>query len=188
MSEDEEVKEASEETSEDTLKVTEDKPKKRPGHLRRQAPNYAKLAAAVGTLTAAVNGYVSLQKQNELVLEALGSKLNALSQRVAHMEGYLTATSRMGRAREVEAHTEEAHEAVPAPAPTALPPDPEECDEMVKEEKSEDCLEEDVLASEGESAEVEVDEKELPVLQIGAFEQVPTDLSSLKQMKQQRKK
>lgn len=58
-------------------------------HAKKNVANYTKVIAALATLTAAVNGYLNLAEQNELMLQALGSKLNSLAVKVAYMEGRL---------------------------------------------------------------------------------------------------
>lgn len=56
-------------------------------HAKKHGVNYVKLIGAITALTAAVNGYLDLAKQNELMLQALGSKLNGISLKVAFLEG-----------------------------------------------------------------------------------------------------
>jgi len=41
-----------------------------------------------------VRGYYELQQQNQLVLESVGSKVNALAEKVAFMEGRITEMTR----------------------------------------------------------------------------------------------
>lgn len=51
----------------------------------------AKIVMAISALVAAYNGYRDLESKNALVLEALGSKLNALAEKVSYLEGRLEA-------------------------------------------------------------------------------------------------
>jgi hypothetical protein len=53
----------------------------------------AKIVMAITTLVVAYNGYRDLENKNALVLEALGSKLNALAEKVSYLEGRLQALS-----------------------------------------------------------------------------------------------
>jgi len=64
----------------------EEKPKKA-SHLRKHGGNYAKLIAAISALTAAINGYLDLAKKNELVYQALASKVNHMSTELAEVRG-----------------------------------------------------------------------------------------------------
>lgn len=64
----------------------EEAPKK-PSHLKKHGGNYAKLIAAISALTAAVNGYLDLAKKNELVYQALASKVNNMAEELAHVKG-----------------------------------------------------------------------------------------------------
>jgi hypothetical protein len=56
-------------------------------HVRAYGGNYLKLAAAIGALATAVNGYVDLQKNQEVLLQTLATRLNSLSAKVAYLEG-----------------------------------------------------------------------------------------------------
>ncbi len=78
----------SEETKpEDAPEKKEEPTKKQPGHLRRNGMNYAKLVGAITALTAAVNGYLDLEKKNALVYEALASKVNNMSAELSEIKG-----------------------------------------------------------------------------------------------------
>ena len=63
-------------------------------YLRIIAINTGKIVLAISALTAAVKGYYDLQQQNQLILESVGSKVNALSEKVAFIEGRMTEMSR----------------------------------------------------------------------------------------------
>jgi hypothetical protein len=50
---------------------------------------YLKLAAAIGALAAAINGYVELQGNQEALLTVLADRINLLSEKVSYIEGRL---------------------------------------------------------------------------------------------------
>ena len=65
-------------------------------HVKRNAGGYARLVAALGALTVAINGYAELSKQsavlgdqNALAFQALATKVNSMAERMAYMQGRL---------------------------------------------------------------------------------------------------
>jgi len=65
-------------------------------HMKRNAGGYMRLVAALGTLTAAINGYaelkersVELSEQNALSFKALSSKVNKMAEKMAYLQGRL---------------------------------------------------------------------------------------------------
>jgi len=137
------------------------------GKLKKHTINGAKLIAAIGTLTAAVNGYLDLEKKNELVLQALASKINALSQEVAYLKGRLDATA--------------AVEAVPA-EPTPPPAEP-----VMMDEVGEGAGDEGAEAAVEVEAVAEVAEDVKPIkakrqIKLDAYEAVPTTMQELQQL------
>lgn len=73
--------------TEEKPEVQKEEAPKKPGHLKKHGGNYAKLIAAISALTAAVNGYLDLAKKNELVYQALASKVNNMAEELAHVKG-----------------------------------------------------------------------------------------------------
>lgn len=65
------------------------KKSKASSHVKEHGGSYLKLAAAIGALATAVNGYVELQRNQEALLQAMSTKLNALTAKVAYLEGRL---------------------------------------------------------------------------------------------------
>lgn len=57
-------------------------------HVRERGPGYLKLAAALGALTAAINGYVEIQRNQEVMLQTLATRINQLTAKVAYLEGH----------------------------------------------------------------------------------------------------
>jgi hypothetical protein len=58
-----------------------------PKRAKKLAPLIIKLISGIAALTAAYAGYARLENQNALMLQALGSKLNSLSEQVAYLQG-----------------------------------------------------------------------------------------------------
>lgn len=77
-------------------------------HVRERGPGYLKLAAAVGALTAAINGYVEIQRNQEILLQTLAARINHLTAKVAYLEGRMEGWPRKvaPTARETERPTE----------------------------------------------------------------------------------
>ena len=63
--------------------------KSKVGHVKEHGGSYLKLAAAIGALATAVNGYVELQRNQEALLETMSTQLNALTAKVSYLEGRL---------------------------------------------------------------------------------------------------
>ena len=59
----------------------------RRGAVKKHAVNGTKLLAAIGALTTAINGYGGLLEQQEQILLVMSSKINALSEKVAYLDG-----------------------------------------------------------------------------------------------------
>lgn len=58
-------------------------------YVKGHGGSYLKIAAAIGALATAVNGYVELQQNQEALLQTMATKLNALTTKVAYLEGRL---------------------------------------------------------------------------------------------------
>ena len=58
-----------------------------PKWAKKLAPLVIKLILGIAALTAAYAGYAKLENQNALMLQALGSKLNSLSEQVSYLQG-----------------------------------------------------------------------------------------------------
>lgn len=111
-----------------------------------------KLIMAITALVTAINGYLELEKQNALVLQALGSKVNELAKEVSYLHGRVDASA-------------------PLPAVHAMPVPPAAVD--TGEEDLELAGIAEVMA---ESAPEE------PQLKLRAYEYVPLDMEALQQM------
>jgi hypothetical protein len=122
----------------------------------------AKIVAAITSLIVVYNGYRDLENKNALLLEALGSKLNALSEKVAHLEGHIEeqATAPTPVTPPKPGHTP-AGTPVPAHTPTVAPPMPAVV--MV---------------------ETPADIERMP-FKLKAYETVPTDMKALQLMQQE---
>lgn len=97
--------------------------------VRRNVWAGGKLAAAIGVLTVALNGYYHLLERQADMLFVMSTKLNALSEKVAYLEGRMEARVVGARAQ-------------PPPAAARPKPDPENQRSMVGPTKSKVKLEE----------------------------------------------
>jgi hypothetical protein len=135
-----------------------------------------KLVAAIGVLTAAVNNYLDqenknaeLGRQNALILQALGSKVNNLGNEVSYIKGRLDS---------LPAFRPSHHrlEQPPPVRPVGMAPAPKE-DEV----EPAGVLGEVEVTSDAPEPERSKEDK-APPLRIDAFEDVPTSLKDLQQM------
>jgi hypothetical protein len=170
--------------------TTTETPTKKPGHLRRQAPNYAKLVAAIGALTAAVNGYYDLAKKNELVYQALASKVNNMAVEMAEVKGQnqvilIFLAQQSGNAEMLEE--------MGAREPASEKPNyihsyghDDESDPAEGEgaEEPEAMSDEPAMAVEVESDEPPPPKKEKKVV-VQAYQELPSDLAQLIQVQEQ---
>ena len=131
--------------------------------VRRNVWAGGKLAAALGVLTVALNGYYHLLERQEDMLFVMSTKLNALSEKVAYLEGRMEGQSHDKVAPLVRARAQ--------PAPTAVRPKPktERQHPMVDPTKS--------------KVKLEV----LPKPRDVAYEQVPVQLEDLRPFRKQMK-
>lgn len=147
----------------------------KPSKLKSRAALTTKLIAAIGTLTVAINGYMDLQEQNQLVLQALGSKLNNLSQRVARMEGFVVGVTMEKASADTPAKPIRYDDDFPEPIE-------EHAVAVVAAEIPEDELEMVEVMAAPEPAPKKVKKAKL---NIDAYEDVPMDMDSLEQMQVQ---
>lgn len=79
--------------------------------------NLTKLVVALGALTAAINAYVQVRKDQNNLLEVMSDKVDAIVLKVAYLEGRIEGLSPKDAATEATKRVQPA----PAPAPAGLP-------------------------------------------------------------------
>ncbi len=87
-------------------------------HVQKNKKGYAKLVAVIVGLTAAVKAYTGLEEQNAMILQAVATKLNSLSEEVAYIKGMCVA---MRSVETVSVSAPAPVEPVPASRPTFRP-------------------------------------------------------------------
>jgi len=95
-----------------------EQPSDRPaGKTKVRIVNFTKLAIAIGALAAAVNGYVQVRKDQNNFLETVSDKLNAITMKVAYLEGRVDGLSARDARHAAERRVLAAADPVP---PTAV--------------------------------------------------------------------
>jgi len=162
-------------------------------HMKRNWFGYTKLVAAIGALTAAINGYAELQgqnlnlaKENRVLFQALATKMNGMAERLAYMEGRFDGMS-----------SEEAAEAVEEIITPLEPNGTYEEGEGAAEAASDD-VEEPTSPRKGKKKRRDKPTKAKatiaagapqvqmkPAIKVKAYEQLPEDLSELIEIEDQ---
>lgn len=144
-------------------------------HAKKHGMGYAKLAAAVVALTAAVNGYADLQKenltlakQNRVLFQAVASKVNGMAERLAYVEGRLEGLK-----------PKEATEAMEEKI-TPFKPRPASDKPRMKAKAMHEPIEDDME----DAPEPVVEHQPIQTMKMNAYEQLPENLSELMQVQQ----
>jgi len=132
-----------------------------PQWVKKLAPLILKLISGIAALTAAYAGYAKLENQNALMLQALGSKLNSLSEQVAYLQGMHGIPPETTSAPDVE--PARAHVATKAPQYASL--------------HGQETSAETVVMVKGPL-------KPSPRIKLKAFEQVPVTFDGLQALEQ----
>jgi hypothetical protein len=159
--------------------------------------NYAKLVGAITALTAAINGYLDLEKKNALVYQALASKVNHMAEELSELKGQNQVMMIFLARKEGMTDMLEAMEAEPERAPASSPrpvrDDPEEAAEEVSEEAAEAFLSgesgEEVAFVGTTEVSVESEEEPEPKAEkrvvVQAYQELPANLDDLVQVQEQ---
>lgn len=78
--------------------------------------NFAKLAVAIGALSAAINGYIQVRKDQNNLLEVMSDKVDAIVLKVAYLEGRMEGLNPRAAADEAKR--------LVLPPPPVVRPDP----------------------------------------------------------------
>jgi len=132
--------------------------------LRVIAENSAKIVTLLGMLLAVVKGYYQLEQQGQLLLEALGSKLNSLAIKVEVLEG------RVAEFTDLKV----------LPSPVTFPREP------AAPKPSAPDAEYVVMTTEGPAtAEVFKEGVGFPELNLKAYDPIPLKMNQLQKLQQQ---
>ena len=167
-----------------TPEAPEEKPAKKPGHLRRQGMNYAKLVGAITALTAAVNGYLDLEKKNALVYQALASKVNNMATELAEVKGQNQVIMVfLARQNGLDEMLEEMGE-VPTRSPASLPK-PERLDDAGEEAEEATSIEDEIDMVAEVTVASEAPEPVAQSMNVDAYQELPANLDDLVQEQKQ---
>jgi hypothetical protein len=112
--------------------MTEEEVAAKSARTKVKVVNFAKLAGAIVALTTAVTGYVQVRRDQNTMLEAIATKVNDLTLKVAYLEGRLDGLSHQDAADLAQSKAA-APQASPLPeVKPAEPPPPAGVEEAAK--------------------------------------------------------
>jgi len=162
-------------------------------HAKRHGLGYAKLAAAIGALVVAINGYTALQKtntnlakENRVLFNAVAKKVNSMSEELAYLRGRVEGMKHEEATEAVEEKIKplEANGVDEPPVDIRRPRTKGKSKFRPMSRPVEGHATHVVI--EGDQELVEIRQVlQAPVLKVRAYDQLPVDLSELLELEEQ---